>query len=125
MFIQQNNNRLNKVVDDCVIRAIATASGKSWSDVFWDLSVLAYLEGDLLNSNTVWGKYLISNGFVRHSLPDTCPMCYTVRDFVRDHKHGIFVLGDGSHAIAAVDGCYIDTWDSGDRTVLFYYQKAN
>jgi len=64
------------------------------------------------------------NGFVKRQLPNTCPLCYRVKDFVRDHKHGIYVLGDGTHAIAVVDGYYIDTYDVGDRTVLFYYEKV-
>ena len=123
MYLQQNNNPKGKLVDDCVIRAISTAMGKSWNDIFWDLSVLACLESDMLNSNTVWGKYLVSNGFIRRTLPDTCPLCYTVKDFVRDYRKGIYVIGDGSHAIAVIDGYYIDNWDSGDRTVLFYYEK--
>lgn len=27
------------------------------------------------------------------------------------------------NAIAVIDGHYVDTYDSGDRNVLFYYQK--
>lgn len=49
--------------------------------------------------------------------------CYTVREFALSHPHGIYVVGDGSHAIAVIDGHYVDTYDSGDRNVLFYYQK--
>ena len=111
------------LVDDCVIRAIATATGKTWDDVFVELSVQAYLHKDLVNANKVWGKYLIDNGFVKRNLPDTCPACYTVNDFALDHKYGVYVVGDGEHAIAVVDGYYIDTWDSGDRTVLFFYER--
>lgn len=110
-------------MDDCVVRAIAVATGKSWDDVFIELSVEAYHQKDLLNANRVWGKYLLDNGFVKRNLPDMCPACYTVEDFVRDHRVGIFVIGDGLHAVAVVDGFYVDTFDSGDRTVLFFYEK--
>lgn len=123
-YIYQNENPLDKHVDDCVVRAIATATGKTWNDVFLELTVEAYIEKDLINANNVWGNYLIRNGFVKRRLPDTCPLCYTVRDFVHDHKEGIFILGDGAHAIAVVDGYYVDNWDSGDRTVLFYFEKV-
>ena len=111
-------------MDDCVIRAISTVTGKSWNDIFIELSVEAYIQKDLLNSNKVWGKYLMNNGFVRRNLPDTCPACYTVEDFARDYRVGIYVVGDGLHTVAVVDGYYIDTYDSGDRTVLFFYEKA-
>lgn len=122
-YIYQNNNPFGKNADDCVIRAIATATGRSWNDIFLDLMIYGFIEKDLPNENSIWGKYLVRNGFVRHNLPDTCPLCYTVRDFVHDHKYGIYILADGSHAIAAIDGYYIDTYDSGDRTVLYYFKK--
>lgn len=120
-YIYQNNNPKNKLVDDCVIRAIATATGKSWDDIYWDLSIEAFKAKDKLDANYVWGEYLEKNGFIRRKLPDTCPLCYTVRDFVRDHRHGIYVLADGQHAIAAIDGYYIDTMDTGDHAVLYFY----
>ena len=122
-FIYQNANPHNRLVDDCVVRAIAMATGKSWDEVFLELTVEAYIAKDLINANSVWGNYLLNNGFERHQIPNTCPLCYTVRDFVRDNRDGIFILGDGTHAIAVVDGHYVDTYDSGDRTVLFFYKK--
>ena len=82
-----------------------------------------FIEKNLPNGNEVWGSYLLSHGFTKKSLPDTCPLCYTVKQFVQDHKYGKYILGDGQHAIGVVDGFYIDTFDSGDRTVLFYFRK--
>ena len=122
-FIYQNANPHNRLVDDCVVRAIAMTTGKSWDEVFLELTVEAYIAKDLINANSVWGNYLLNNGFERHQIPNACPLCYTVRDFVRDNREGIFILGDGTHAIAVVDGHYVDTYDSGDRTVLFFYKK--
>lgn len=123
MYIHQNLNPYNEDVDDCVIRAIALATGRSWQFIFWDLSVRAALVGDLPNANRVWIPYLQEQGFTKHNLPDTCPVCYTFKQFTKDHRHGIYILGDGQHAVAVVDGNYIDTYDSGKRTVLFYFSK--
>lgn len=122
-FIQKNYNPYNKYVDDCVIRAIATVTGKEWDEVYLELAIEGYLEKDMPNGNVIWGSYLLSHGFSKHSLPDMCPLCYTVKQFVHDHKYGKYILGDGQHAIAVVDGYYIDTFDSGDRIVLFYFRK--
>ena len=122
-FIQKNYNPHDNHVDDCVIRAIATVTGKDWNDVYLDLAIEGYIEKDMPNGNILWGTYLLSHGFTKHSLPDTCPLCYTVRQFVKDHRYGKYILGDGSHTIAVVDGYYIDTYDSGDKTVLFYFRK--
>ena len=113
----------SKFVDDCVVRSIATVTGLSWDEVFLELSIEAYIAKDKLDANYVWGNWLTTHGFTKHRLPDTCPLCYSVRDFVRDHKKGLFILGDGTLAIAVVDGYYVDTFDSGDRTVLFYFEK--
>lgn len=122
-FIRDNKNPLNKSVDDCVVRAITTATGQSWNKVYLDLALDGYIEKDMPNGNMIWESYLFSHGFSRHVIPDTCPLCYTVRQFASDHRHGIYIVGDGTHAVAVVDGFYIDTWDSGDRTVLFYFRK--
>ena len=123
MYIHQNLNPYNEDVDDCVIRAIALAMGESWQFIFWDLSIRAALVGDLPNANRVWIPYLQEKGFTKHNLPDTCPMCYTVKQFAKDYRHGIYILGDGKHAVTVVDGNYVDTFDSGNRTVLFYFSK--
>ena len=122
-FLQLNNNPAGKNAEDCVIRAIATATGKSWNDIYVELMVYGFVEKDFPNENKIWGKYLVDHGFTRKVLPNTCPFCYTVRDFVRDHPYGIYILADGSHAIAVVDGYYIDAGDSGDRTVMYYFEK--
>lgn len=124
-YIYKNENPYNNMDEDCIIRAIATATGRSWDDIFVELTVEAYMFKRIINSNMVWGSYLENNGFIKRNIPCTDLMCVTVRDFAEAHKTGTFVLGDGSHAIACVDGNYIDTFDSGDRTVLFYYEKEN
>lgn len=121
-FVYKNENPLNKNVDDCVIRAIATVTGMTWDDVFMGLMVQARMMKDLPNSNVVWGSYLEYIGFSRYLFKNTCPLCYTIEDFAIDNPVGRYVVGDGSHAVAVVNGDYIDTYDSGDRTVLFAYK---
>lgn len=122
-YLYENRNPCQQKDDDCVIRAISTVTDKSWKDVFWDLAVRSSQICDLPNANRVWMPYLESLGFIKFSLPNNCPYCYTIKDFAKDHKHGIYVVGDGQHAVAVVDGYYIDNYDSGDRTVLFYFEK--
>ena len=82
---------------------------------------------DMPSSDSVWYEYLRKNGFKRESLPNTCPDCYTVKDFCRDYPKGkylLYVLGDRiGHVVAVVDGDYVDTWDSGDRIALFFWRK--
>lgn len=78
---------------------------------------------DMPSSNAVWGAYLRRLGFVKEMLPDYCPDCYSVRDFCLDHPYGQYVLMLSGHVVAVEDGCYYDTWDSGDEIPLFYWRK--
>lgn len=72
---------------------------------------------DMPTANRVWGKYLRDKGFERKTAePDI-----TVEEFCAEHEKGAFILGCDSHVVAAADGHYFDTWDSGDETVLYYW----
>lgn len=122
-FISTNPNPKRKYVGDCVIRALSIALDKGWRDVFKEMSILCMIECDMPSSNQIWGEYLGENGFVRHAIPDTCPICYTVRDFCNDNPQGLYILGTGNHVVTVIDGNYYDTWDSGNETPLFYWTK--
>ena len=74
------------------------------------------------SSNAVWSEYLRRLGYSRVPLPNTCPLCYTVKDFCIDHPHGRYLLALYEHVVAVEDGYYYDTWDSGDKTVLYYWR---
>ena len=78
---------------------------------------------EMPSSNAVWDAQLISEGFQRDIIPNTCPNCYTIKDFCRDHPRGIFILGTGTHAVAVIDGKYCDAWDSGEEIPTYFYRK--
>lgn len=122
-YVEINPNPNGSRVGDCVIRALSTVMDRTWERVYVELAIQGYLMGDMPSSNSVWGAYLIDNGFKRSAIPDTCPDCYTVKDFTDDYKKGAFVLGTGSHAVAVIDGDYYDSWDSGDEVPVFYFER--
>lgn len=88
MYIHANPNPNGSYVEDCVIRAIAIATGRTWDKVFFELCLQAYIAKNMPSVNKVWGSYLASIGFSRFLLPNTCPDCYTIRDFCRDNQIG-------------------------------------
>lgn len=123
MFEYFNPNPKNKKVGDCVVRALSKALNQSWKDTLLQLFTYAYYMADMPSSNAVWGSYLKNKGFVRLSLPNSCPDCYTIKDFCIDHPYGTYVVGTGTHTVCIENGCYFDSWDSGDETPIFYYRR--
>lgn len=110
------------MVGDCVIRAISKIENISWEEAFAGLVTEAFLQSDMPSSNYVWGSYLRSKGYVRKNLPDTCPDCYTLKQFCLDHPNGKYIVATGTHAVA-VDTHIYDTWDSSDEIVTYYWEK--
>ena len=118
-----NPNPNGKNVGDCTVRAICLATGQSWEKVYLDLCIQGYVLADMPSSNDVWGAYLADKGWKYHRLQDTCPFCYTIADFCKDHDEGTFIVGTGTHVVCVQNGEYLDAWDSGDKTPLFYFSK--
>ena len=122
MYIQYNPNPI-KHTDDCVIRAIAKVFNLPWEKAYMALCLKGLEMYDLPNSNAVWGEYMRQNGYIREVIENTCPDCYTVEDFCRDHPLGVYVLGTGTHAIAVIDGNFYDSYYSGDKIPMYAYRK--
>ena len=122
MFIEYNVNPYKRV-GDCVVRALAMILGESWEAVYWGVCQKGAQLYDMPDSNAVWSAYLFDKGFKRYMIPDTCPKCYTVRDFCRDYRKGNYILATGTHVIAVMDGDYYDTWDSGDETPIYFFTR--
>ena len=122
MYRYYNPNPTGKQVGDCVIRAVSLVTNQTWDDSYIGISLTGYKLKDMPSSNYVWGSYLSDLGFSRKILPDTCPECYTVKDFCEDHPKGIFLLATGSHVIAVCGGDYYDAWDSGNEIPVYYWQ---
>lgn len=121
-WIRCNVNPARKEVGDCVIRAIAVALNRPWTDIHDDLCALSGEEYDMPNSDAVWGKYLYMMGFEPFLLPQSCPRCTTVKQFCLYYPKGIYIIGTGSHAVAVVDGNYYDSWDCGSEVPSFFWR---
>lgn len=122
-YIFTNPNPNGAKIGDCAVRAVAVANGMSWNETYNILADYGFKFKNLPNADSVWSAVLKDFGFTRKSIPDTCPDCYTIREFCEDHPTGTFVLGTGSHVVAVKDGNYYDTWDSGDEVPIVYWRK--
>lgn len=121
MWVKVNPNPGKRHVGDCVIRAIAIATGKPWLDVYDELYLAGRSRYDMMSANETWGYYLYRMGFEPFLLPDACPECVTVSEFARMFPEGSYIVGTGSHAIAIVSGNYYDTWDSGQTVPRYFF----
>jgi len=123
MYVYYNPNPLGLSVGDCTIRAISCALNISWEQTYDLLAQLGFDMGDMPSSNRVWTELLKINGFKKYQLPDTCPACYTIKDFCYDHPVGIYVVGTGEHVVCIKNGNYFDSWDSGNEIPIYYFQR--
>lgn len=114
---------MKNLVGDCVIRGISILTDKSWEYTYMEIVVQGYDMYDMPSSNEVWSSYLKSQGYNKKIIPNTCPNCYTIKDFCEDNPHGRYLLATGTHVVAVIDGDYYDTWDSGNEIPIYYFTK--
>ena len=122
-FIFYNPNCKGQHVTDCVIRAICRLENLTWTEAFDQLTALCRQECDMPSSDKMWGKYVSSRGYKKYLIPETVPDWYTVKDFCRDNPVGKFIIKTSGHVIAVVNGDYYDTFDSGDKTPIYFWKK--
>ncbi len=122
-YVKYNPNPENKSVGDCTIRAISAALGQDWEKTYTGICLQGFLMADMPSANHVWGAYLRKKGFVRNTIPDDLPENYSVRDFCRDMPRGTYILACSGHVVTVIDGKYYDTWDSGDKIPLYYWER--
>lgn len=124
MWIKYNPNPTGRSVGDCAVRAVAKALDTDWEQAYALIVINGFAMGDMPSSDSVWGAVLREHGFYRKSIPNTCPYCYTARDFCIDNPVGVFVLGFGSHVATVVDGDLYDSWDSSNEIPIYvWYRK--
>lgn len=123
MYVYYNPNPDGKSVGDCTVRAICKALDLTWEEAYLWIVLYGLIIHDMPSGNRVWGDFLKSRGFKKYNITDTCPDCYTVKDFCFDHKAGTFVLGIGDHVVTVVDGDYFDSWDSGNEVPAYFYAR--
>lgn len=122
-YVYYNPNPLKLSVGDCTIRAISRALNYSWKHTYLSLAIQGFLMYDMPSANRVWGEFLKSQNFIKRQIPDTCPDCYTIRDFCIDNPIGTFIVGTGEHVVCVINGDYYDSWDSGNEIPIYYFER--
>lgn len=118
-----NPNPITSTSGDCVVRMLCAITGRPWVDVYLSLAEKGIEMGDMMSANRVWMAYLKDLGYKRHVIPNSCPDCYTINDFCNDNPVGTYVVGTGSHVVCIRNGSFLDTWNSGEEPIFFYFSR--
>jgi hypothetical protein len=125
MYREYNPNPAGRRVGDCSVRAVSKALETDWETAYSLIAANGFAMGDMPSADSVWGAVLRQNGFYREAIPNTCPDCYTAKDFCRDHPTGTFVLGFGGHVATVVDGTIYDSWNSENEIPQYFWFRKD
>lgn len=123
IWIKYNANPVGNRVRDCAQRAISAALDVDWDTASDMIYEMAKDMGTTTDDDNAWGAVLRRSGFYRAIIPNTCPECYTMTDFCRDHPRGVFVVKMPEHVATVIDGKLYDTWDSSEEIPIYFWYR--
>jgi hypothetical protein len=115
MYKFYNANALNKYEDDCVIRAISCATGKSWDEVYDILSNIAQYEGTLLDKREFVIKYL-------DRMYQRLKGVYgTIGEVSGKYSTSTLLITTVGHIVCSKNGVVYDTFDPRNKQVEYVW----
>ena len=111
MYKYYNANSRGNFVNDCVVRAISVAEGKSWDETYKELSKIAQEQGILLDDVDFVEDYL-DDRYER--VPH---LSKTVGEVIEEFPFGTYLLTMNGHITVIVNGTLFDTFDCRNRTI--------
>lgn len=113
-------------VGDCVIRSISLATGKTWREVYRELTEIGMKKGRMPNDRVVFAEYLKREGWKVFPQPRKANnRRLTTLEFIQSRGKGKRVLiSQTLHLTCCLeDGKIHDTWDCTSRVVGRYWVK--
>ncbi|MBO5388391.1 MAG: hypothetical protein J6A59_09655 [Lachnospiraceae bacterium] len=124
MYVNYNVNPKKKKTGDCVVRAVAVATGLGWDESFKLLTEAAFRLKTVPDETEAVHDVLMRLGFkegkIRVPKGSKRP---TVAQFAQMHPDWYAVLRVSHHLVATGRGNYVDIWDSGRCSVYKYWYK--
>ena len=121
-----NVNPKNKKTTDCVIRALTTATGKSYYEVYEELYRLSIKTGWFMNEARLENKFLEQNGFVKMKQPrksNNTKYLIGELDKLVD-KNDIVIASCNHHLTVVKNHTLYDLWDCRYKFINTYYVKV-
>jgi len=127
-FKQENVNPKGRKTGDCSTRAVAKCLGISWDDALKLQCQVSLKTKYDPTSHQVVERILADHGWVKQKQPRKWNgRKYTVREMdevVSDfHRSNRCICTVAHHYVVIEDNTYVDTWNSGGKTVGNYFTK--
>lgn len=125
MFEFYNPHPQQKIVGDCVKRALTKASGLTYQEVSNELNrIKREIGASSYASNSVWQAYVDKNlKGIKISFPaEKGKPRMNGERFCQEHPTGTYILNMAKHLACCVDGVIYDTWDSSEKCVYNAYR---
>lgn len=119
-FQYYNNNPLGRHVNDCTVRAIALATGRSWDDTYKELSNYAREQAITFSEVEFINDYL-SQQYPRYC-QDKSHSVVTVGDFSDLQLQGTWLVTMNGHITCIIDGVIYDIFNPSSRYMWCAYQ---
>ena len=118
MFHYYNANPFGRNVDDCTIRAISLATGKTWDETYLELAEFSRKQGITLSEISFINDYL-GDRYERFCAP---PQTETVKDFLELGLSGTWLVTMSGHSTCIINSTIYDTFDCSDRYIWCVYK---
>lgn len=120
MYKFYNANPRGRRVNDCTVRAISLATGKSWDQAYRELSEFAQYLAIMPDDVVYIDAYL--DGHFQNIYMCKDNKRITVGDFIKAHPRGTFLITMNGHITCAIDGIIYDTFNPSDRFIWGVYK---
>lgn len=118
MYKYLNNNALGKFENDCVVRSISCATGKSWDRVYEHLSDIAQSQGTMMDDRDFVIDYLDRRY-------ETVPVNdMTVGDVSDEYRDCIVLITMQGHITCSKYGIIYDSFDPRKRKAEYCWIVA-
>lgn len=110
---------------DCSIRACCVATGKSWLEVFDDLTAMARKTFNITGETKTVAGYIESEGFTPYKVTvKKGSKRPTMKSLIKENPGKIIVGLCAHHFMCARGGKVLDVWDSSERPLYKYWMKG-
>ena len=109
------------VTSDCVVRAIAHATGSDYKDVFQDLINLSWQTLENMNDEKCYEIYLERKGWIKNKPMRDAENSYRKLKVNQFPKTGTYIILTTGHLTCVKDGVLYDSWNCGRSSANSYY----